>query len=466
MLRASLFTSLCGTSELASAFAISNKIPMSIFDLLFGSAIAGCFIPEFSLKKQRKKEYTSAFFITVFSFTAFFVFLGMFYSNRLAKIIARGLSPYAVELTSNLLIILLPSVLFACGTYLITALCHAYKYRFLPAAVSVLSNLFVILVFFNIREIKTESQYYFIAFCFSFSWFLQFIFVSLPFIKKTFALLKPDFRLIKSSLKRFPTSVFSSWLLPFSLTSSMFFSSLTSKNGGALFDYASVLFCAVTGIISSVIGGYIFPVLSDSYINKDDFSKKAVLCLKESLFISLPICIFILILSKELVNIAYLRGNFSEHDAVSVSQILSVISMALPYCTLNEILMRIFDASNNNFIAAEISFLGSVVVLVLQVISYKLNFGVLAIVFSFVLGQILSSFFGLVMGVKYLSQKTVLPSFKDFFFPPVVFSAAVGVSYAVFSQSVKTDFIIVVAVCFIGLLSYLPFLLKNKRKEI
>ena len=65
MLRGVLLASAYGITEEATAFSAASRIPLSFFDIVFASAILGCFIPVYnSFSKDDEKgrnEFTSIY---------------------------------------------------------------------------------------------------------------------------------------------------------------------------------------------------------------------------------------------------------------------------------------------------------------------------------------------------------------------------------------------------------------------
>ena len=66
MLRGVLLADTYGITEKANAFSAASRIPLSFFDIVFASAILGCFIPVYNSftnenKKSEQNRFTSVF---------------------------------------------------------------------------------------------------------------------------------------------------------------------------------------------------------------------------------------------------------------------------------------------------------------------------------------------------------------------------------------------------------------------
>ncbi len=468
MIRSSVLASFCGAGELASVFASVNRTTMSFFDLFIGSAISGCFIPSLASRSRKRESFVSAFFITVVIASTTVALFGSVFSNQLAEIISPGLSSEMKTVTAELLRIFLPSVVAAGGAYVLTALCQTGKHRLLPAAISVMSNVFIIICLLVIGKIDSTEKLKLLSAVFVFSWIIQLFFCAIPFFPHLKISFKPDFKSIGAVLKKFPSSLAASWLLPFSISVTLLFSSASATNGSALFDYASVIFSAVIGILVSAIGGYAFPVLADSYHSKTDFIRKSKHCIKTAFAVSLPISILLSLLSKEIVSVLYLRGSFEASDATAVSEILSILSMSIPFCIINETLRRIFEAAGKNKYAALSAIVGIVSTLTAQILAYYSDAGLAGIASALTVGQLFASAFGLVTASVWLPETETLPHIENILLGSAVSAVASGLIYNLISpylnKNIPETILCITAISLSAFASYLPFI-KNKRKE-
>lgn len=269
---------------------------------------------------------------------------------------------------------------------------------------SVMSNVFIIICLLVIGKIDSTEKLKLLSAVFVFSWIIQLFFCAIPFFPHLKISFKPDFKSIGAVLKKFPSSLAASWLLPFSISVTLLFSSASATNGSALFDYASVIFSAVIGILVSAIGGYAFPVLADSYHSKTDFIRKSKHCIKTAFAVSLPISILLSLLSKEIVSVLYLRGSFEASDADRSIGNTFVLSMSIPFCIINETLRRIFEAGRKKQICRSFRHSGY------RIDAYRADIGLLfrcgtcRIASALTVGQLFASAFGLVTASVWLPE--------------------------------------------------------------
>ena len=83
MLRGVLLAALYNISESATAFSAASRIPLSFFDIVFASAILGCFIPVYNSfnSKDEKNDFTSIYLNFLLLLTGIFIY-AMFKKRR------------------------------------------------------------------------------------------------------------------------------------------------------------------------------------------------------------------------------------------------------------------------------------------------------------------------------------------------------------------------------------------------
>ncbi|MGF6393894.1 murein biosynthesis integral membrane protein MurJ [Pseudomonas plecoglossicida] len=77
----------------------------------------------------------------------------------------------------------------------------------------------------------------------------------------------------------------------------------------------------------------------DSYLNR---------CLRLIVLCALPVIIFMVYYSTEIVDLLFKRGKFSENDVIRVAGILSVMLLAVPFVLLRDVMNRLFFSSGKN----------------------------------------------------------------------------------------------------------------------
>ena len=351
MVRGMAMAWMLGDSAEAVAFAAASKIPGAIFDILFSAAILGCFIPAYNKAREESEGaaygYSCAFFGTVIAVCTLISALGVILAPQIIAVTAPKISPDAAALSASLLRIIFPMMIFTAGAYTLTGILQSIGKFILPAAISAVSNIFIIAYLLVSRD---GFSVYTLAWVYVISWFLQFLTLAIPLTaRKMMPLPKPDFKnpYIKSSVGAAPQIIAGSLLAPASVLIAAFFSSFVSDATFVAYDYASGIFIIVSGIAVYGVGNYVFPSLSRLFARDDaeGFQKALYRALLSIMMIVIPVFCAVFTLSYEGVALLYLRGSFSEELAVTCGKALCLLSAAMPACAVSEILYRAFYAS-------------------------------------------------------------------------------------------------------------------------
>ncbi len=370
LLRGMMLAWRCGTTESAAAFLAAQRIPLSLFDMLFSAAVVGSFVPMYSrLSKDREKaaHFASSFLLAVLGSSAAAALLGSFLASPLISLVAPSLTAEAHALATGLLTVLFPLVLFAGATYTVIGILQAHGRFLVPALVSAFSNVLVILFFLVYPHEMNGSAMYVLAAVVSLSWTVQLL-TLVPSLHKTgfrLRFARPIFsQEVRAVLRRAPAVTVASWLLP---ASSLIGTHFASRSGavGAIgaFEYASALYFMAAGVVTYSLCNFALPRMA-----RADGGDLRVLILRGVyvlFLIAVPTAGTLYVLSEEVVCVLYLRGSFTAQDARAVSSLLRLISTALPLYAVGEFLSRAFFAEGKvriPAIAAAVSTAGNVAV--------------------------------------------------------------------------------------------------------
>ncbi len=352
-LREVVFANIFGTSIDAAAYSAALKIPTQIVDIVLSSAIVSCFVPVFNEILQKKgKEDANKFagnFINIVAVIATSIsVLGMIFAPILVNLLT-SFSPETYELTVNLVRITFPMVIFTAMAFSFVGFLQSYGEFNVPAGISGLSNLVVIVSLLTFGDkLSINGVCYIIVF----AWLLQLL-VQLPFAKKfgyDFKF-KIDFKdeNIKKVFKLAIPILFSTAVLPINNLVSMKFASGLGDLSYSSLEYAYKLYVVVYGIFSYAIGNIIFPELSKAISGGDKEGyvytiKKAIRIIS---FLLIPLTIGIMFYSKDVVSLAYERGNFDATSTLFTSNALLFYSVGIIGAGIVEIMNKSFYAKQD-----------------------------------------------------------------------------------------------------------------------
>ncbi len=351
MIRQMLFGSVFAESMQASAFLAASSVSLSLFDILFASAITGCFIPIFGEAKRestvRAEKFASAFICAVSLAIVCVSALGIVFSRQAIALLSPALDGDTALLAAKLLRIMLPSALFAGLAYICAGILQSYGLFILPAAASSVSNLLLIICLAFVSHDAGERSIIILSAVYTFSWAVQAATLAIPAVaKKILRFRRPDMKNadMRAALKKAPAITAGSWILPFSLLAATFFAPFISDAAISAYNYAYNIFIIVSGILTYGVCNYIFPKLSDlnGAESENAFCRLIKSGIKSALLLVLPFSAGSVVLSRRIVELIYLRGNFSSELAANCASLFAVFAFAMPLFALYETLIRAF----------------------------------------------------------------------------------------------------------------------------
>ena len=397
MLRSVLMAHSYGISHEATVFSEASRIPLTFFDLLLGSAVLGCFIPIYNSCKDKTRPdgksesdlFASVFLNFILLLTTLLAGLGMIFARPILSVIAAGLDTSLIDMAVEPLRIMFPMVIFIGTTYTLVGVLQSKDEFLIPAFVSAISNLLIIVYFVFLNK-------YFgiigLSVCYTLSWLVQLITLIPALIKNKFRyFLHLDFKnkSFIEALKMTPPIMLGAWLTPVSMLLSLYFAAFVKTDGAvASFEYANSLFTIIVGILTYGVCNFIFPRLSR--LSGDDpkgFIKTASDSLFYSFMIILPVMTSIPVVAEQVVSIIYQRGEF---DAVAAQHVTSTLKALVPGMlgfTTVELMNRVFYAQKTPYVPMTAAICGIVVNAVSSYIMIiRMGMGLYALGISFALG--------------------------------------------------------------------------------
>lgn len=355
LLRDIIMVRLYGDSMQNTAFTTAVSIPLDFFDILFGAALLGVFIPVYNSfdstnygEKQKSEEFANIFLNAVILATGLLTFFGILFSKEIVNLIAADYAEETKELAAYLLRILFPMIVFTGAVYTMTGILQSKGEFLAPALVSSVSNIGVILylLFFNKHfGVYGLSAAYLIA------WFIQFATLAVPLARKKYRykfilnFRNPAFaRCIKTALP----ILAGAWLVPVSRLIAIRFSSMYENENSviAAFTVSWRIFLLVTGILTYGICNYIFPKLAQNAGNNKEFTQIVKNGLSASFFIMAPVACIAFVLRGEAVAVLFMHGEFTPELARLAAELFTAFAPAMLMFSLIEILNRVFYSKN------------------------------------------------------------------------------------------------------------------------
>lgn len=356
LLRVMVFASYFGASAGMDVFTTAFKIP-NFFRCLFGEgAFSQAFIPVLAEYKQNKdpaevkvflRSMAGVMLIVLFIFTVVAVLV----TPWLVYIFGPGYDAGRVALTTTMLRITFPYILFVSLTAYVSGILNAYGKFGVPAFAPNLLNLSLIGAAVFLSRFFTQPIIA-LAWGIFIGGLAQLLF-QLPFLYKLNLLSWPKFDWCNSGVMRvlrlMIPALFGVSVAQISLLVDTSLASFLVVGSQSWLDYANRLTMFPLGVFGVAIATVVLPHLSSKYASKStvDFSKTIDWALKFVLIIALPATIGIMMLSGPIIATLFLRGKFNNFDVIMVQQGLLGFAVGIPAFMLVKILASGFYSRQN-----------------------------------------------------------------------------------------------------------------------
>lgn len=354
LVRDSLIAAYFGTGMEADAFMAASKLPTTLFDMVIGGVISATFIPVFSQVMQKKSKdeamkFANKFVTMIFLITAAISVFGIAFASPLTDFIAPGYDAQKHALAAQLMSIMFPMIIFTGFAFSFVGILQSFGEYNIPSIISVVYNIAIILycaVFANRFGIQGLAVTMLVA------WSLQ-VAVQIPSLIKFKYRFRLDFKLRDENIKRAlllaGPMLISTWVQPlYSIINSRLASGI--EGAYSSLEYANRLYIIATGVVSFVVTNLIFPKMSQA--NAKDDSKEAVklvnLSLKSMMIVIFPLMAGVIVLSKPITTIIYMRGEFTPDKVPVVAAALSCYAIGMFALSINEVLSKTFFSMQNS----------------------------------------------------------------------------------------------------------------------
>ncbi|MCL1792940.1 MAG: murein biosynthesis integral membrane protein MurJ [Oscillospiraceae bacterium] len=345
-----LMAALYGGTRQNTAFSVALNIPLDFFDILFGAAILGVFIPAYNSfdfnneESEKEAEKFSGIFVnTVLLASGILAFLGIVFSKQIVGIVAR-VDDETLELASGLLKILFPMIVFTGAVYSLTGILQSKGEFIAPALVSAVSNFGVVAYFLFLNN---HFGVYGLAWAYLVSWAVQLLTLVAPLAKKKYKYrIIIDFRnpALAKCLKLAPPIMAGAWLVPLGKQIGLHFSTLCENGDAAVASFTNSwqLFLIITGILTYGICNYIFPKLAQNAENEKKFAEIAKTGLSAACFVIVPVACLCYGLRREAIAVIFMRMKFTPELAASTAEMFSMLAPSMVMFSVIEITNRVF----------------------------------------------------------------------------------------------------------------------------
>ncbi|MFI3225975.1 MAG: murein biosynthesis integral membrane protein MurJ [Clostridia bacterium] len=341
-LREMTFAYFYGASNVTDAYVAATTISVSIFAGITVAVSTG-YIPSIStINREKVSKTTSNIINTVIVLIMAISILGVLFAEQLIPLYAVDFTEETKLIAANMTRIILPfSFLYV--TYNVLNGYMQIQNVFWTVGVATVINNFVNMITFAISRGNTSI----LAYGYALSWVLPSVFLVIVAKTKGFKyspVLKPNDEVIKHIVRMGVPIFFGQLIFQFNSIVDKNFASMLGEGVMTIMKYANQLILFVTTIFVVSIVTAIYPTLAklSNSGDFDEYKKISSTSMNTVLLLVIPVSVAFFMLANQIVEIAFLRGEFSVDDAKITSQALMAYSLGLPAISLNEILNKQF----------------------------------------------------------------------------------------------------------------------------
>lgn len=338
-----------GAGFATDAFFVAFKLPNLLRRIFAEGAFSQAFVPVLAeFKSQRTHEETRQFVASVAGLLSLvlliFTLCGVIFAGYVITLTAPGFTtdPQKFALTTTLLRITFPYILFISLASLISGVLNTWGIFSIPAFTPTILNitwLFFILVL----------RHYFhppivVIACAVFSGGVLQLLFQLPYLKKINMPVLPKFDLHNSAVWRvvrlMGPAIFAMSIAQISLVINTIFASYLPSGSVSWMYYADRLMEFPTGVLGVALGTILLPSLSKHASSKNvvEFSKTLDWGVRLCLLLAMPATIGLAITAKPLVMTLFMYGKFNLFDVVMTKRALIAYAVGL----MGLILVKVF----------------------------------------------------------------------------------------------------------------------------
>jgi putative peptidoglycan lipid II flippase len=382
--------------SLLDAYFAAFVLPDTIFQLLILGALSAAFIPVFTeaLKRDKEEAWHIANSAASGIFLLFFIIsAGLFiFAVPASKILAPNFSPELIQITSQLIRVMLAAQFFFALSSFMTGILQSHHLFILPALAPLFYNLGIIIgtvflspfigIFGPAVGVVIGSFFHFL--------------IQLPgVIKIGFRpRLSTDWKnpYVKRMLRLMPARAFTLAIGQLERVIAVAVSSSLAAGTITLFNFARQLYILPIAILGATIGQASFPTLVHAKEEgKEKFGETIAATILQLLFFVLPAAALLLILRIPAVRLAFGSKEFPWEATLLTGKAVAIFSLSVPAQAINQLLTRSFYAAQNTkipLISAVVSTLP--VIFLAPYLSIGLNLGILGIVTAIVISDFIN----------------------------------------------------------------------------
>ncbi|OYV41979.1 MAG: murein biosynthesis integral membrane protein MurJ [Acidocella sp. 20-61-6] len=350
-----LIAQILGTGPIADAFFVALRLP-NLFRRLFGEgAFNAAFVPSISTILHEEgmpaatrfaEEATAVMIFWLGALTA----AGEIFMPWLLYVLAPGFSGNAAKfaLAVSFTRIMFPYLFFVCLTALLSGVLNAMGRFAAAAAAPVLFNVFSIAFMLGLSR-YTANPGYALAWGVTVSGVAQLMLLLVALRRAGMRLHLPRPRLterMRKLFRRMAPGLVGAGVTQLNVSIDIIIGTLLPAGSVSILYYADRVNQLPLGVIGTAAGTALLPAVSRHVALGDEAAARATLnrALEAVLMLTLPAAIGLSVAGRQVIDVLFVRGAFTLHNAVLTGNSLAAFAIGLPVFALVKVLTPGFFA--------------------------------------------------------------------------------------------------------------------------
>jgi putative peptidoglycan lipid II flippase len=368
LVRETVIANLFGATGLVSAFEAAQRIPIMLYDLLVGGMVSSALVPVFSEMAERDRAALWHLVSLILSLAVIVlglvVLLVELTAPQVAFLLVGGFDDTLLEITTRLLRITTPAVLFLSLSGVLTGLLYALKRFALPAFTAAVFNATIVavaLIGVHLFEWGIDA----LAVGLTLGALFQ-ILLQLPGLRDARLRFALDLRhpALRRIGKLYLPVILGLVVSMVAVALDRNFASRTGDQSIAWMRFATTIVQFPLGLVSAAISLAILPTLArlastatEENPTLDQFMDTLATGLRLVLILIIPATVALFIMATPLIALLFQHGNFTAFDTQQTALALRLYLIGLTFAAIDQPLIFAFYARQNTLTPALVGLL-------------------------------------------------------------------------------------------------------------
>ncbi|MEN3033504.1 MAG: murein biosynthesis integral membrane protein MurJ [Aquificaceae bacterium] len=340
-----------GASYISDAFFVAFRIPNTLRRILGEGGLNAVIVPILVRRKESGNEraFASSVLFYLGLLSLILSALGAIFANVIVKTIAPGKGSEGLEIATYLTRFCFSYVFFLTVGSIAGAVLNSKGKFFVPASAQGVFNLiFALVITFGAKDLGIDA----LAIGVFLGGLFQALFQLFSARKEIYLNTYID-KDLKTVFKNLTPALLGFGVSQISIFVDTFMASFLKEGAISYLYYANRIFQLPLGMVSAGVATVLLSMLSEERMQKENLN----LGIRLVVLISLPATFGLFLLSFEIIELLFLRGNFTSEDAYIAGKVLQIYSLGLIFFSIQKVIASLYFAKGRLKTALTVSIL-------------------------------------------------------------------------------------------------------------